>query len=107
MDGCAGIDVDDGDAMKADRVRSIRRSRRKDSGERDPFVVPWMGLQDAAVSLVQPGHHNQLGAGGDPMKRRRELRFDFEGGWRCALECLTRRIAQSVKRGSHQSNWLD
>jgi hypothetical protein len=88
-------------------TRSIGRSCRKDSGEGDPFVVPRMGLQDAAVGLVQPGHHDQLGAGGDPMKRRRELRFDFERGRRCALEGLTWRVVKIAKRGSHQSNRLD
>ena len=107
MDGGGGFDVDDGDAMKADWVRSIGRSGCEDSGEGDPFVVHRMGLQDAAVGLMQPGHHDQLCAGGDPMKRRCELRFDFEGGWRCARKGLTWRVAHITKRGSDQSDRLD
>ena len=56
-----------------------------------------MNLQDAAVSFVEPRHHNQLGAGRDPMERRRECRIDLEGRFRRTSEGLIRRISAVVQ----------
>jgi hypothetical protein len=58
----------DGDAVDADRVRSVRRASSEDAGEWNVGVARGMRQEDAAVGEAQPGEHSELVAGLDAVK---------------------------------------
>jgi hypothetical protein len=63
-----------------------------------------MNLQDGAVGVMEPRHHDQLGTGRDSIQRPRECGVYLEGRLRRAFEGLTRRISTVAEGRSHDPN---
>src|SRR5207302_2389983 len=97
---CADVQVQsfnggDGDAVDADRVRSVRRASSEDAGERNVGVARGMRQEDAAVGEVQPGEHDELIAGLDAVKPGG---IELEPRLRCAFERLIGSVGWGAKR---------
>jgi adenine-specific DNA-methyltransferase len=61
-------ELDEGDAVQSQRVRSVGRPRREDPGERTARVAPRVYLQHVASGLVEPGDDEDLVADRDPLE---------------------------------------
>src|SRR5678816_4281136 len=82
---------------RSERVRTIRRPRRKHAGEWIALVPAWMHLQHTAPSLMKPGNDDDLVAGGEQVQALRESWMDLEPRVGCAFRSLTRRVLSSFE----------
>src|SRR6266508_626712 len=62
------VDPAHGDGMETQRVRPVRRSRGKHTGERIPFVGSWVDSKDVATGPVKPRDHDDLVANGKALE---------------------------------------
>jgi hypothetical protein len=88
----------DGDAVDADRVRSVRRACSEDAGEWNVGVARGMCQEDAAVGEVQPGEHDELVAGLDALKPVGNGGIELEPRLRCAFERLIGSVGWGAER---------
>jgi len=91
-------------SMQANRVRPVRRSRRKHTRQRTARVRTRMNLQYVAFGLMQPGQDNQLVANPNPVKALRREWTHFQPRVRRALRALFGRLATFLNRGSDHAN---
>ena len=98
------VDGEDFDAVQADRIGPIRRTRAEHSRQRPRHVVPRMHFQNRAIGLVQPGEQQHFHTGTEVLEPRRELGKDVDSGVRRALIALLGRPSGILQAGSNVSD---
>src|SRR4029434_3103164 len=53
-------DFENLNAVQAEWIRSVGRSRIKDAGERDICIPPWMQSEHVTPGLMKPGDHDDF-----------------------------------------------
>src|SRR5262245_12610075 len=90
--------------MEPQRVWSVRRSRREDAGKRVAFVSARVNLQSVTLSLVQPGHDDDVLAGHDSVKARLEGWAHFQPRVGTALRALFGCLHKCLEAGTDDAN---
>jgi tannase/feruloyl esterase len=98
------VNGEDCDAVQADRIGPIRRTRAEHSRQRPRHVVPRMHFQNRPIGLVQPGEKQHFHTGTEALEPRRELRKDVDSGVRRSLIALLGRLSGILQAGSNVSD---
>jgi hypothetical protein len=94
-------DLANDDAMQAERIGPVRRSRGEDAGEGCRLIAAWMDLEYGPIGAMKPGDHDDFVARGEAVQRTSEFRLHLEPGVGRALRSLSRRIAERSQRRSN------
>ena len=93
------VDLAYDDRMKAQRVRPVGRSRRKDAREWIARVGPWVHLKDVATRAMKPRDDDHVVANGEAVECFRRPREHLEPGVGRSLRSLLGRVAAHLERG--------
>jgi hypothetical protein len=88
----------DADSVQADWIRAIRRTGAEDAGGRARGIITGPGDQHAAIGSVQPGQHDDLGAGGKIANAFGDSGFEDQPGGGRALVTLARCLCLVLQR---------
>jgi hypothetical protein len=86
------------DPVQPDGVGPVRRASAEHPGRRPRGIVARPGDQHPAVGPVQPGQHDDLGAGGKVAKALGDARLEVDPGGGRALVPLARRLRLVLQR---------
>lgn len=111
VDGLDGADpqtvVDNaahGDAVKAQRIWPIGRTRRKHACKRTAPIGAGMNFQHIASRAVQPSHNDDVVADHESVKTSSREGVHFKPGVGGALGALFRRLASRLEGGADHTN---
>src|SRR4029453_4510602 len=92
------------DRMKAQRVRPVGRSRRKDAREWIARVGPWVHLKDITTRAMEPCDDDHFVANGETVECFRRPREHLEPGVGRSLRSLLGRVAARLEHGSDHTD---
>ena len=95
---------EDFDAVQADRIGPVRRTRPEHPRQRPRHVVPRMHFQNRPIGPVQPGEKQHFHTGTEALEPGRELGKDVDSGVGCSLIALLGRLSGILQAGSNVSD---
>ena len=90
--------------VQAQGIGSIGRPGREDSSQEPGLIIAGMRFQDAALSLMQPGNHDQFIAHLDPLRPLCHRHIHFEPGVGRAFAALVRGCSTILERRAEEGH---
>src|SRR6266542_2058975 len=97
-------DLPHSDPMQAQRVRPVRRSGRKDAGERKAPVRARVNLEDIAPGSIEPRDDDDFIAGRDSAQPSYQGRDHLEPRVRRPFAALLRRFGTRLEKGPDEAD---